>query len=280
MLIMNKLKIAFLLVLLMPKFGWAVDTTMDSFESVPTTPPASPGASCTEYGEPVIPLEFIDELIEERSRSAAFGNSKTESIKNFPGMGVLHDGIYPEVNDFQQMPDFNQRLKAWRVAHGLPADVDCSIPSPASTHTPMKAEALAGITTTPQHSIAEHILRKQTFTLYLFDSKPDGDTIDIEFNGRIVLFNFVLPSVLNKYPLRLTLQPSKTLSRKTNTLLFRAKSGGIFSDNIATVSTRIDAAEVFTQSLLSQGRVTLKPGETRSINLALGLACVKFAEIS
>lgn len=255
----------------------------DSNRGTPENP------ECTKNGDPVIPNEFIDELERELaieqipdldSRRDELDPVEKEVISKLGGFKEIISERDISIGVLKQRPDFQDRLEWWRILHGLAATVDCTIKSDARI-APLAQKTLAtsvgGITTVPQHSLANNIFRNKEITLWLYDRgrRIDGDIVDVYFNGAY-LGRTALPPLNNAVKLTLSLRSSFFLNNKPNILKFVGVSSGTSSDGVVTLGVRGNQGEIFDGSLMAGNgaRMTFYPGETRAVNLALGSICV------
>lgn len=138
-----------------------------------------------------------------------------------PNIGWFNDSAI-----MQEYSGLEQSLQAWRFRHHVYNDV-CQKQQNAAKLKPLSSNlaappTAATVTKFPQHSISENIFRKSVITLQVFDvggdiggGTFDGDVVDVYFNDRRILANLLL----TPYPgrtLKLTLQPSDLLPKKTN----------------------------------------------------------------
>lgn len=247
--------------------------------------------NCASDGKLVVPKQFIKELLEEIYNAPFYQDSMPPG-----GDTKIHSQLYY----LRQLPYFEERLRGWRISHGLPITVDRLTPSTGIPLSPISSTvtaqaAIGGLTTIPQHSIADNIFRKKNITLLLYDSRyVDGDVVNV-FLNEVFLKQVLLPDAFHPYRLPITLQPSDLLRAKTNILKFvGVRNGNIFDPaitigvagvrDIATPDSPLFVpGEIFEGSTIAGESVLGIPGGGHAnttvggqvtMNLALGLACV------
>lgn len=119
MFLTKKQIIASLLAMVLSSPLWA-----DSSEGVAENP------NCTKSGKPIIPRQFFLDLGNDLATEEKLGLKPWgEELDDVEWETMLKGGdkeIHSAGPSFMRRPDFQDRLKQWRLLHGLPATVDCS----------------------------------------------------------------------------------------------------------------------------------------------------------
>nr|WP_179210310.1 hypothetical protein [Crenothrix polyspora] len=253
---------------------------------------------CTKNGNPVIPSGFINDLMNELALNRDIWRQELEQDPVEQEI-MLKGGdtkIHSDLATLKRRPDFQNRLEWWRVVHNLPMIVDCT----AKINTPLAADLppddegpyddtyegddLGKLPTVyrAQHSIAENIFTKKVINLLIYDTDlPDGDTVDVLFNEKLILNDVQLPIFTSPRRITLTLEPSDTLPGKTNVLKVvgvRAGTGTLLSlgqtDSLITFGVKGVKGEILYRSevaITGNGHANILPGKSATGNLALGL---------
>jgi hypothetical protein len=209
--------------------AWIMVTLLSSPLSAYTDVEANKTPNCTESGKPIIPSQFYLDLGDDLALEERLGLKPWAEELDEAEWETLRLGGDKEIHkagpELERRPDFQERYGKWRLIHGLPATVDCSSERLSAEPRSLIPRA-GGITTVPQHSLANNIFRKQRIAIQLFDAKiRDGDIVKVYFNN-VLIGQVTLPSELLSSTIGLTLQPSDLLPGKVNVLKFVGVSSG------------------------------------------------------